>query len=344
MKSFIFEKTSLFHMPGVYTVNAFESASGTKIAIGPETDKSPWILSYPSADSEEITNCLGGVMSMVPVTENGEVLISVMGLFPGFNGNRGGIFSHVRNACGWVTEKLFHLPFAHRCEILEDEGLHHVFMASVSRNKTAIDDWSYPGELYHGVYDLSDGCLHNVTCINSNIHKNHGMIKYGGLINGRECILVSGQEGIFAYSIKDQKVVEHKIFDGEVSEFAFVDIDNDGMTELVTIEPFHGDSLHIYRKEDTKWTEFYSKRLSFGHGLSAGTIGGIPLIVVGSRRGVASLEFLTSDEDSGEIIRIYEETGAGTTQSLISKFIDGDCIICANQQKEEVAMYKLKLK
>ena len=39
----------------------------------------------------------------------------------------------------------------------------------------------------------------------------------------------------------------HRIFDHEVSEFGFVDFDGDGVDEIVTIEPFHGENFVIYK-------------------------------------------------------------------------------------------------
>lgn len=34
-----------------------------------------------------------------------------------------------------------------------------------------------------------------------------------------------------------------KILEGQVGEIAFADIDGDGLEEMMTIEPFHGNSM-----------------------------------------------------------------------------------------------------
>lgn len=342
MESLLFDKEILFHLPDVYAVNAMPVDGGMIVMAGSETRHLPRVMSYPLLNKEEIVNCLGGMMSINPVADDGSKLVSVMGLFPGFNGLDGGIYSHVRDNGAWNTRLLFPLPFAHRCDVLNRDGRRYVFMASVSKHKANPDDWSMPGETYCGVYDESTGSLDDITCIDASLTRNHGMLKYELPGSGRECIYVSGREGIYEYDVVSGTIESRRIFDGEVSEFAFVDINGDGNVELVTIEPFHGNRLNVYRQEgDGGWMQIFSHPLVFGHGLSAGTLDGKPLIAVGNRRGDASLIVFGYDKESESIEKVYEEPGTGTTQSLFVVCNGVSGILCANQAKQEVVIYKL---
>ena len=49
--------------------------------------------------------------------------------------------------------------------------------------------------------------------------------------------------------------------------------------EMITIEPFHGNTLNIYKRTGDQWEQRYSDSLSFGHGLSSGVFNGKPVIV-----------------------------------------------------------------
>ncbi len=74
------------------------------------------------------------------------------------------------------------------------------------------------------------------------------------------------------------------IFQKEVSELTFIDLDGDGQSELITIEPFHGNVLNMYKRIKGDWKLKFTAPLSFGHGLSSGFFNGAPIVIVGNRR------------------------------------------------------------
>jgi hypothetical protein len=160
-------------------------------------------------------------------------------------------------------------------------------------------------------------------------------------INGIETLCISGMEGIF---FLEQRPGEdwnlQPLFDREVSEMAFIDLDGDGLDELVTIEPFHGETLNVYKNTGKKWELRISDSLSFGHGLSSGIRQKNPVIVVGNRSGSLALEaFAVHDLLKGKYDRIVIEEDAGPTQTQVFSVGDLDYILSANQRKNEVALY-----
>ena len=330
-------KKIVLNIENVYTANAFTVGNRTVIAGGSETKPSVAVFDMESEKSCDVDDCPGGVMSFVPVPGNPDVFYSIMGLFPPFVGLEAGVFRHVKTTEGWKTGRIMHLPFAHRCDILNVDGTNYLFAASASRHKDNPLDWSNAGETYVITLD-KEGNPSEPELLKGDLWRNHGMLKWA--VDGKETIIVSGAEGIFALDKTEDGWEERLIFDHEVSEFGFVDLDKDGNDELVTIEPFHGNTINVYKKIDGVWTLKFSDSLSFGHGLSCGTFNGEPVFVVGNRRGSLTLDMFTvTDFDKGEFVRNVIEEEAGPTQTLVFNFNGTDYILSANQLKNEVAIY-----
>lgn len=339
----MFEKIKLLDMPDIYTANTFCFNGELCIGVGPEKSGNPCLISYPSLKKTEAGMAPGGMMSFVPVPDRTDSLVSVMGLFPLFLGEEAGIFLHYYNGKSWQVTKVIHLPFAHRCEILHKNGRNYLFASTVSRHKQNPSDWSEPGEIFLSVLTDISQPVWGVEKIMKTIFRNHGMLKT--LIDGEEVVCVSGVEGIFSLcpENKGTGVKVTPVFDKEVSEFTFVDLDGDGLDELVTIEPFHGNSLHVYKQSSTGWQRIYDAPLAFGHGLSSGKLAGMPVVAVGNRSGEASLElFCIAEKSSYKFRRICVEKQTGTTQTQFFHCKGKDYLLSANQLKGEAALYALR--
>lgn len=276
-------------------------------------------------------------MSFVPVPGIQDVYFSVMALFPGFVGADAGIFMHRKNAGTWKTEKVFPLPFAHRCDVVRHNGKNYLFAVSVSKHKADPTDWSNASEVYVMPLDPADATPGEASLVPGKIFRNHGMLKISD--GDEQTLYISGAEGIFRLDMtSDGKWGITRIFGNEVSEFGFIDIDSDGKEELATIEPFHGNTLNIYREgKDGKWEKAYQGELEFGHGLSCGYASGKARVVVGNRRGPLTLDTVTWSGDG--FCKEILETEAGPTQTQMFSFNGTQYILSANQKKNEVAIY-----
>lgn len=340
----MFDKIKLLAMPHIYTANAFGFDGGLCIGVGPEKSGTPCLLTYPTGNITDAGASPGGMMSFIPLPGREDMLVSVMGLFPPFRGQDAGVYRHTRTADFWKAEKVLHLPFAHRCEILRKKQVNYLFISTVSRHKQEPADWSQPGEVFLSVLIDPSSPVWEAKRVMGGIFRNHGMLKAS--VGGQETICVSGAEGIFSL-LPDEDgggVQVTQLFDKEVSEFAFIDLDGDGLDELVTIEPFHGNCLKVYKSSSTGWEEKYNASLSFGHGLSAGRLTGAPAIAVGNRGGDAALElFLPAGKELRNFSRVCVEKGTGTTQTQIFGYGGRDYLLSANQLKGEAALYLLTI-
>ena len=325
------QKKTLIELPFVYTVNEFCLGDQVFFAAGSERNHPAFLINPENGSTIKVADGPGGMMSIMPVPGRNDQLVSVMGLFPPFIGFEAGIYLHSFNNGTWVVRKVVSLPFAHRCEILNYNGENHLFIASVSQHKENPADWSKPGELHHTIIGNSDQGEWSTDIILMNLFRNHGMSRM--VLNGTEVICISGAEGIYAIQpgIKGKWEVS-RLFDREVSEFSFFDLDNDGEDELVTIEPFHGNLLNVYKKTSQEWQLQYSSPLSFGHGLSTGKFNGHNVIIVGN------LE-LHRIININRIEKSIVEHNVGSTQTKVLKYNNTEYILSSNQLRNEVALY-----
>ena len=333
------KKKVILNIESVYTANAFQVGSEFYVAAGSETKPEVYLYNLTSGKSNLVNGCPGGVMSFIPTPGNPDLFFSIMGLFPPFIGLEAGVFMHRRTGEKWETKKAFDLPFAHRCEILNRNGKNYLFAAAVSKHKTNPEDWSKPGEMH--LIRLEDNIELPLKSelIDESLTRNHGMLRTK--INGVETVCMSGADGIFYFEQQSgDKWVKKQIFDKEVSEFGFIDLDGDDQEELVVIEPFHGQTLNVYKRKGEKWELKFSDSLTFGHGLSCGVFNGKPIITVGSRRGSFALDmFKVIDLAAGKFSREVIEEDAGPTQTQVFTANGTDYILSANQKKNEVALY-----
>jgi hypothetical protein len=332
-------KKVILNIKNVYTANAFQTEHGFFVGAGSETEPDVQLYNLETASSETVADCPGGMMSFIPIPGHPDAYVTIMGLFPPFIGGEAGLYLHQKNGSAWQTEKALSFPFAHRCEIVSSGGEDFLVAAKVSSYKENPPDWSRPGELH--VIALKDFGLTpwNSLVIDQGITRNHGMIK--APVGGKDVLFVSGAQGVFSVEpIQDGQWEVKNIFANEVSEVNFMDLDGDGNSEMITIEPFHGNTINVYKYTGREWQLKFSDTLSFGHGLGSGMFNEEPILVVGNRNESLALEvFTVKDLSKGKLKRILLEAETGPTQTQVFSFKGVDYILSANQKKHEVVLY-----
>ena len=141
------------------------------------------------------------------------------------------------------------MPFVHRFDILERNGVHYLIACTLKSDHRYKDDWSSPGKVYAAVLpdDLTafsgENQLHfEVIC--SELTKNHGY--YHIPEEDKETAVISAQDGVFRFippSNSSGKWEIQKILDEPCSDGVLIDLDGDGVEELAVISPFHGDTI-----------------------------------------------------------------------------------------------------
>lgn len=335
-------KIKSFNIEKGYTVSVVKINGTNMLAVGTEGLGKEYLLSLPDFQAEELCAGPGGTMSILNVPANNcNDLVSIMGLFPSFIGVEAGVYYHLWSENGWSENKIIDLPFSHRMEWMDADGVATLLVACVSKHKENPSDWSQPGILYAATLGNYNQKWQLTPVING-LTRNHGMLKI--FHNGIKSLLVTGAEGVFRvfWDSAQKRWASEKWLDSEVSEIARIDLDGDGLDELITIEPFHGNKMVIYKIVNGNWVKKFDADLSFGHGLCADTINGQPTILVGNRAsGKELLAFKPIDLEAGQMQRIIIDTDAGPTQ-IISTTIDGNAhIISSNQNKGEISLYQV---
>ncbi len=334
----------------VYAINWFR-LNKEKTYLIAATEKKGKCLLFASPDWHVSTvwDNPGGSMQVVPLCEytNTVSLIAIQKFYPGFKSEKASIVyaEPVNNISNnWKVKEIIGLPFVHRIGVVKANNYPHIIASTICSGKKFEDDWSRPGSTWVCKIPLEPfSGRWSFKAILSGIRKNHGM--YLNKNMGKDIIYISGTEGVFAIKIPDREYeswsYEHLIF-SEVSEICLFDIDDDGRDEMVTIEPFHGNNLAIYKISDGKWHPVYKMLVNFGHVLWCGKIFGHCYILIGNRGGKKDLILLRIVKNSPiKMEKIIIDEGIGPTQLDVIRQSSNYFILSANNYKGEIAFYSL---
>lgn len=337
----------------------------THVVVATESKGPCLIFSPPEWKMRVLADGPGGSMSLMGVPAREEALIAIMECYPVFRFEHGGIYlyrpaeeapaeeqrpasrgsSQQGGKPMWKGKRLFDLPFAHRLEIVNVGGEPYLIAATISAGKSHKDDWSQPGTVYAMAIPDDLDSQWKPTPILRGIVKNHGL--HRTIIDNQEMLLVSGQQGLFAVKVPKAEGGEwesEKLIAREISEVYAADLDGDGHAELVTIEPFHGNTLSVYKRSgdrlDSTWHRLFEADLDFGHGVWAGTLAGEPAVIAGSRSGNRDLSVFTIQSLVPFVgQRSVIEQDAGPTQFLVLHEEGADLVFSVNQAQSEIALY-----
>ncbi len=324
-----------------YAVRDFALDGEPHIVAATEDHGPVLLVSPPDWNVSELVNGPGGTMAVVPMAKDGHRLAAIMGCFPGYKFHGAGLYQFELSGdkqTPWQSSRMADLPFAHRLEVVELNGRHVVVAANIVETKDNPDDWEKPGTVWKAMGDAPEWELQPVL---ENLHKNHGMCRAS--YHGHDSVLVSGVEGLFDLAIPDSADdpwKPHMIMPREISEMGLIDIDGDGSDELVTIEPFHGHLLRVYKEEAGAWQLREEHSISFGHGLWTGSFGGRPGILVGSRSGDKTLKLLAPKEvGSTTLVETVLDEGKAPANIAVINNGSEELVFVTNPAAEEVALY-----
>lgn len=306
-------------------------------------DEGPIVVSAPPYTAAEIlVPGPGGCLSLVSDPENPGELYAIMGCFLGYKFHGGALYRVDARGPRAAAAKLADLPFGHRMDVVRAGGQKYILMANLAATKETPEDWKLGGTVYALPLGPS-GPSGSLVPVYEGIHKNHGFLKT--TFQGRSSVFFSGEEGLFLLdldSAPDSWKVR-SILPYEVSEIAVCDLDGDGQDELVTIEPFHGPKLSVYKEDSGRWSRVWEAELAYGHGLLAQEFQGRPSILVSNRAGSKDLVWYpfepsgTSPFPNPKPVTI--DTGVGAANLLVHQSSGEEFLFAANQTQGEFVRY-----
>lgn len=339
------QKRVLAQLEGVYALCSTELFGKKCFLAATEQHGKCLLFTPPEWSASEVWSGPGGTMSLVPLPQSINTFLAIQNFFPIFKSEDANIVlaRFNDNNQKWDVKRIIDLPFVHRFDALR-VGLKRYFVAAaLCAAKDYQEDWSKPGAAYVGTIPDNLDDKWTMKPLIQGITKNHGMCS--AIFDGRQVVLVTGNEGVFSITppqTPDRDWAYERLIDQPVGDVFVNDLDEDGKQEIITIEPFHGDGLKVYKQNGKRWEPVFSSAINFGHAIWSGKIFGTNGIVVANRGGAKELEIFTPvNGDISNMSRQRIDEGGGPTQVVVANEPDKTLVLAANNAIGEVALYTL---
>lgn len=281
----------------------------------------------------------GGCMSIIPIPGKKREFIAVQEFYLKVSPSKSKlVWGKYNEKNEWEFKDVISLPYCHRFDIYRKDNINYLIVATIADEKKDKNDWSKPGKIYVGVLpdDPSQGVQLEV--LQDGLFRNHGY--WHAKENGEDIGYFGSDQGILRVRLLGNGKWEKEfILEGMIGEIATIDIDNDGEIEIMTIEPFHGNSIKIYKKYDGKYQEVYryANKIDFAHTLVGATLAGQNSFIAGVRREDAELFYV--QYRNGQFETLIIEKGVGPANLCVINEENRDLIVAANHTKNEAAVY-----
>lgn len=246
----------------------------------------------------------------------------------------------------WTIHTLAALPFVHRFDILSRDGANYLLACCLKRSCEGVDDWHAPGMTL--ACRLPDDLAESprplaLTELKGDMLKNHGYCRseHNGLMTG----LVSCDAGVFRFTPpaagESNWTVEELISDA-ASDAVDLDLDGCGTPELLTLSPFHGDTLRVYKQINGAYRQVweYGKKLEFCHAICRGKFGAHTAAIIGHRKGDRDLLAVYFDAGAYRVDILDHDVGPA---NVLFAEVDGRSIVlAANRETSQVVYYTLE--
>jgi hypothetical protein len=335
-----FEKTVIHHMNMPYAIGTLGSGPERSVVCATE-DHGPAVrIAPPFHHAQAFLPGPGGCMALVSDPERGGEMYAVMGCFLGYKFQGGGIYwTRVRQDGESTAVRVLDLPFAHRIGLVRRGSKRYLLAANLAADKKDASDWSRPGGVYAAQLDGNAETPLRLHPVLTGVHRNHGFLL--AELEGAPALLIGAAEGLIAMDLVPAKGEwpSHLVLAQETSEMAVFDVDGDGVVELITIEPFHGNALRAYRRSGKSWSPFWEAELEYGHCVLAGMFDGRRSIIVSNRAGSKSLLLFQFGDYPARPARVVVDNGTGAANMVVLRDGGRDRLFAANQAAGEIVMY-----
>lgn len=293
----------------------------------------------------------GGVMTMVQVPgADGQFLATHKFYSPNDSKEAKIVIATAQPQGGWEIRTLVDLPFVHRFDILERNGVRYLIACALKSDHEYKEDWRFPGKVYAAVLpqDLSgfdEEHQLELKVIKDNMLKNHGYYRVED--EGVMTAVVSCDSGVYQFvppAAPEEDWEIRTLLETPASDAVLVDFDGDGEKELGVLAPFHGEVIAIYKRKDGVFEKVYEygKPAEFVHAIYGGMLCGKPAFVVGHRKGARELLAFTYNPQTGSYDVQVLDTDCGSANVYHYEKDGKDIIISTNREIDEVAMYTLE--
>ena len=348
------EKKVIGELEKCYSLAMLNYQGRDHVLVAAEKNNNCYLVSLDGKIEETVWEGPGGVMTMVqvpkgPKTPDGQFLATRKFYSP--NNGKGASIVVVtpKGKNDWEVRTLCDLPFVHRFGILTAGGKYYLIACALKSDHEHKDDWRFPGkvfvaELPEDLSSYNDVDQLQLTMLKNGMLKNHGYYLHEDG-DGNTSAVVSCDNGVLQFLPPRQPGGEWQVLtltEDAASDGLLMDLNHDGVEELCTIAPFHGDTIHVYEKKDGKFELAYTypEKLEFLHAIFGGKICGKETWILGHRKGERYLLAFTHDAEKGYQAQELDK-GCGAANVLHYVYEGKDVVIAANREINEIARYEL---
>ena len=230
-------------------------------------------------------------------------------------------------------ETLIQLPFLHRFDVLNIEGETWLMFATIAEDKKDKEDWTRAGKVY--VAKLEEGKEIKLEVVLEGVFRNHGYSRNEKENGG----YFTSYQGIFEISRLNGQWIVEKLYYQAIGEVEVLDINNDGVDEWLTIEPFHGKTINLYtnkEKPQVIWT--YPVTIDFAHSLITAKTNIGPYFVGGIRR--ENTHLFTLHYEGDELKHEIVDENAGPANVAFIEHKGQNIILSSSHTANEMAIFK----
>ncbi len=342
------EKKVISDLRLCYWVTTLDMKGKLRFLVASEKEYACQLFDANGKYLEDVWRTPGGTMTAVQVPGSDGAFLATHRMYSPDDNKQASIVLASPTESGWTVKTLCHLPGVHRFDILRRGGVNYLIACTIKSDYEYEGDWRFPGKVYVGVLpealdELPEDHEIPLTVLRSGLLKNHGYSRDED--NGVQTAIVTSEEGVFRFTPPETPDGDWKtelLLEEPVSDALLLDLDGDGRKEMLTLSPFHGDRLKVYRKAGENWEQVFAceKKLPFIHAVCPAVFDGREIAVVGNRQGDRDLMVVSFRDGAYRVDVIDHDVGPANARAAV---IDGNTVIVsANREIDEVAYYTLR--
>lgn len=335
-------KQVLLSMSGIYAVSGATRGGRIKLLMATEEQGCCWELDLETLEKTRVWNGPGGAMAFADTGADGSFL-AVQNFFPVFDSKHAAVVrARWDSRLGWTVRNVLNLPYLHRMDAIQTDTGKYFIGATLCSSKQSVEDWSDPGGVWVGRFE-EDGCqVEGLRPLLQGLTKNHGYFHDHALEPAHAYI--GCENGIYRIHVPNGHSPDwaaEQLSHQPTGDLALCDLDGDGVPEMLTIQPFHGDSVSIQKRVNgryqTVWTYSGSSRL--GHVAWGGTLLGKPAFLFGFRQGRGELAMVTYENGAFTVTELDQGEGPANVAVLHGR--GRELILASTTARHEAVLYTL---
>ena len=341
------EKKKISDLTLCYCVAPLQYKGKPHFLVASEKEYSCLLFDAQGNQVDEVWAQPGGTMTIVQVPGTDGVFLATHKFYSPNNSKEAKIVLCQPTESGWQVRTLAELPYVHRFYILSRGGVNYLLACCLKSDHEYKDDWRFPGmtlacPLPENLLNLPADYELKLEPLRQGMLKNHG---YSRDVNeGVNTGIVTCDDGVYRFTPPaapgEQWGIE-KLLSAPVSDALLVDFDGDGEKELLTLSPFHGDTLCVYKQKSGAFEKVfeYGKKIEFAHAICPARIDGENMAIVGYRKGDRDLLAIRYGAE-GYFVEVLDHD-VGPANALFAHVDGKDILLSANREINEIAYYTL---